>query len=78
MFALQLGKNEIYTRYIVLFQRKSNNPVPGYREAIKETYGVMPHPDSIATTLLPGVRVSVLIGFQPKVAKSYVSMIIIR
>ena len=45
---------------------------------IKETYGVMPHPDSIATTLLPGVRVSVLIGFQPKAAKSYVSMILIR
>ena len=38
----------------------------------------MPHPDSIATTLLPGVRVSVLIGFQPKAAKSYVSMILIR
>ena len=45
---------------------------------IKETYGVMAHPDSIATTLLPGVRVSVLIGFQPKAAKSYVSMILIR
>ncbi|XP_067948178.1 transmembrane protein 131-like [Watersipora subatra] len=60
------------------FNRKSNNPVPAYRQAIRENYGVMPHLGSISTTLLPGVRVSVSIGFQPRLSKSYVSLILIR
>jgi len=64
--------------YIFYLQTNSGNPVPSFREAVKENFGVMPHNESIATTLLPGVRVSVAIGFQPRVAKNYVSLILIR
>ncbi|KAG1714735.1 Transmembrane protein 131 [Nymphon striatum] len=60
------------------YEKKKDNPIPGYRSAVEGYFGVQAHKDSIVVLMNPGAKVKLRIGFVPLDERLRSSLILIR